>query len=344
MLLQAQAVSPTKLEDALKAQMIYGGRLGTCLVELGLIGEATLAQVLSKQLHVPMVDPKLLSKVAPEVLELVSPALAERYEVIPFALAGRRLDVAFVDPNPQAIDAIQFATGFTVRPHIAAECLIVHLLERCYGVQRPQRYIRLSDDPMFPSLESAPPPKPAPVSQPPASLPNPWLTPGTSISGCVRKFLGCEREAEVLKVVLEFGEQYFHKLAVFSVRQGLFRVSEVNAPESVRAKLQGVAVPSNSGLFRSVIQGGKVHLACLPAEARPLLDAFEESLIEPMFILPLIYGPGAGEEALLLGIVKRETIADAEKRLFSLLAEKATLAMQLVSLKRRLTVLPTGVA
>ena len=40
----------SEVDEAIEYQCIYGGRLGTSLIELGLINEEHLAQILSKQL------------------------------------------------------------------------------------------------------------------------------------------------------------------------------------------------------------------------------------------------------------------------------------------------------
>ena len=45
------------LARALERQIIFGGRLGTNLVEMGAISEENLAKFLSKTLHVPYAEP-----------------------------------------------------------------------------------------------------------------------------------------------------------------------------------------------------------------------------------------------------------------------------------------------
>jgi len=51
-----------QLETALKAQLIYGGHLGTCLIELGMIDETTLGRCSRRSRTVPMPRPRLSRK------------------------------------------------------------------------------------------------------------------------------------------------------------------------------------------------------------------------------------------------------------------------------------------
>ena len=97
-------ISEKQLDEALKAQVIYGGRLGTNLVELGFLDEEALAYFLSEKLEVPYAHPKKLLDIEKKVIDLVPNELVEKYKVLPFELKRKRLRV--IMPDPQNLDLI----------------------------------------------------------------------------------------------------------------------------------------------------------------------------------------------------------------------------------------------
>ena len=68
LLIDNNMITQTQLEEALKAQTIYGGKLGTNLVELGYISEAQLTNFLSVQLQIPSAKPEDFSNISPDHL------------------------------------------------------------------------------------------------------------------------------------------------------------------------------------------------------------------------------------------------------------------------------------
>ncbi len=47
-LVQKGFITEAQLQEALKAQLIYGGHLGTCLIEFGFVKESQLGRVLAE--------------------------------------------------------------------------------------------------------------------------------------------------------------------------------------------------------------------------------------------------------------------------------------------------------
>lgn len=134
-----------QLEEALKCQVIFGGRLGTNLVEMGIIEELDLLRILGKQLEMPYVSPEQLACVPPEVIKLIPREIAEEYKIIPLSLEKKRLTVAMWDPSDlSAIDAVSFITGYIIIPVVCSELRLLLALEQYYGVKREVRYIQLS--------------------------------------------------------------------------------------------------------------------------------------------------------------------------------------------------------
>ncbi len=142
LLIKKNMLTKAQLEEALQAQVIFGGKLGTVLIEMGLISEGALAEILAQQLSIPCAQPGQLQNIPDDVIRIISPELAEKHKVVPVAVAGKKLTLAMADPhNLKSIDEISFRTGYIVRPILALEVRLVFALEEYYGVKRTMRYI-----------------------------------------------------------------------------------------------------------------------------------------------------------------------------------------------------------
>lgn len=176
MLIKAGKLASDQLEEALKYQVIFGGRLGTNLIEMGYIDEDNLAKVLSEKLGVPYVPADQLNTISPEVIKVIPKGIVQKYKVVPLTLDRNRLTLVMTDPSDlQAIDEISFITGFVIRPMVAPEIRLVLALEKYYGIKRDLRYIPVAKTVSKPQAPS-PTPKPAPTqpvapSRPAATLP-----------------------------------------------------------------------------------------------------------------------------------------------------------------------------
>lgn len=148
LLVREGRITVEQLETALRAQVIYGGKLGTNLVEMGAIDLDELARVLAIQFNVPAALQKHFDAIQPSAIQLVPAKLAEKHGAIPLGppnKSPKMLAVAFMNPRSvAAIDEIAFATGMRIMPTVAPELRILYQLEKHYGIQRKPRYIRLS--------------------------------------------------------------------------------------------------------------------------------------------------------------------------------------------------------
>ncbi|MCM2332460.1 MAG: general secretion pathway protein GspE [Anaeromyxobacteraceae bacterium] len=137
-LVQEGSCRPDVVEEALKHQAIFGGRLGTNLLELGAISEEVLAFALGKRTGAPALYGDL--PVDPKAIRLLGRRLAERWDVVPFLLADRRLAVLARDPlDLQMLDEVAFATGKRVHAFVVPEARLWRTLNRAYGVDREHR-------------------------------------------------------------------------------------------------------------------------------------------------------------------------------------------------------------
>ena len=144
LLLRNAAISLTQLEAGLRAQVLYGGRLGTNLVELGFLDVDGLGDFLGELSGLPVATPALLDAAPPEVLAMIPTELADVHGVLPLYLGpDGTLAAAMVDPtDDEALTAVGEHTGRAIAPHVVAELRLLYYLERLYGVARKARYVR----------------------------------------------------------------------------------------------------------------------------------------------------------------------------------------------------------
>ncbi|MBT0653883.1 general secretion pathway protein GspE [Geomobilimonas luticola] len=141
MLVNENIITPDELDETLKCQVIFGGRLGTNLIEMGFISEEQLASFLARKAGVPCTTPQQLNNIPTDILSLLPAELVKKYMAIPIALDKKRLTLAMADPtNLPAIDEISFRTGYIVSPLVAPELRLVFCMENYYGIKRDLRY------------------------------------------------------------------------------------------------------------------------------------------------------------------------------------------------------------
>ena len=144
-LVQAKVINPRQLDDAISNQVIYGGRLGTNLMDLEYITESALANFLSVQSGVSTIAPQAYAKIHTSVANYLARSIAERTLTVPLVLKDKTLHVVVANPNDMAgQDEVRFATGFKLEVYVAPEVRIYHLLNKLYGTKREARYVELS--------------------------------------------------------------------------------------------------------------------------------------------------------------------------------------------------------
>ena len=132
-LVKDSLISADQLKQALDYQKKNGGRLGTCLVKMGLVNDDDITAVLPRQYGVPSINLKFY-EVDPTVIKLVPQETAVRYQIVPLSRVGSTLTIAMTDPtNVFAMDDIKFMTGFNVEPVVASETAISEAIHKFYG-------------------------------------------------------------------------------------------------------------------------------------------------------------------------------------------------------------------
>jgi len=144
-LLEKGLITQAQLDTALKNQLILGGHLGTCLLELGFIGEHEFGQALSQLLGIPYAPRSLLSRPPEHVVCAMPKRLVAECRAVPIDLREHTLHVAMADPrNLRALDVLAFGTGYKISAWIAPEVRILEAMERLYNIPRTTRYIAIA--------------------------------------------------------------------------------------------------------------------------------------------------------------------------------------------------------
>lgn len=131
-LVRENLISSQQLREALEYQRASGGRLGSNLVNLGIISDDVITAVLSRQYGVPSINLELF-QIEEETIRLISQEVALKYSVLPISKVGATLTLAMADPtNVFAMDDIKFMTGLNVEPVIASEASLVAAIGKYY--------------------------------------------------------------------------------------------------------------------------------------------------------------------------------------------------------------------
>jgi hypothetical protein len=258
LLVDAGVITMPQLSDALSHQRQHGGRLGTCLVELGLLDDKQLASILAKQLNIPSASAAQLEKCEAFAVKLVPPSLAEKLRAVPIRQDGDKLWVVMADPtDKQALGELSKVTGKKIRAMVAPELLVQYALERYYKVKRKPRVMQVRtgasdlleiDAPKTPAMPlgaKLPPPAPtdapseAPLytgfgsgplkvdvdslagyldDQPAQAAPISTRIPMEQISAML---VAATSDDAIFDVAMRYVEQDVGRLAVFLLRNGL---------------------------------------------------------------------------------------------------------------------------
>ena len=164
LLVAAGLLTVEQVEQALRAQVMWGGRLGTNLVELHYLELDPLSVALGRQHRLPAALARHFEKADPGLQRMLSPDFAERFSCVPLLRMGPDQHVVIaaqapLHPRQLAIIADELAVDIgKLIPAIAAELRIRYQLERVYGVRRAARYLRARGKsiPPFPAFEVLP--------------------------------------------------------------------------------------------------------------------------------------------------------------------------------------------
>jgi hypothetical protein len=130
-----------QLEEATQVLVVFGGRLGSILVESGRLTIEEVEEHLARHLDVPAVPRDRIERPDPRALEVVPADLARSLALFPMWIEKRKLHLAMLDPlDVDRVDGVSFTTGLSVVPYVIAERRLVQLQEHYYDIRPDPRF------------------------------------------------------------------------------------------------------------------------------------------------------------------------------------------------------------
>jgi hypothetical protein len=140
-LLKAQIITKNQLDEAIEYQCIYGGKLGTCLIELGFVDEWQFAQMLSKYHNLDYVEPYELMNVPQKIIDLIPRQIAIANLAVPYRVDHNKLFVVISEASDiYTIERLAKATGHIIIPMTLPEIRLKQALKKHYDMPLPTRY------------------------------------------------------------------------------------------------------------------------------------------------------------------------------------------------------------
>ncbi len=238
LLLRNAALSLSQLEAGLRSQILYGGRLGTNLIELGFVDVDLLTATLGELYGLPVATQPLLEAVAPATLALIDARAAEQLGVIPLGQLGSfpdALAVAMIDPRDDAtIEELAKLTGHSIAPHVVAEARGLYFLERLYGLARKARFVRAGTRRILHAAVErrraqpaggmvAPPPlrvEPRRTAPPVVIPPLPPAEPAITFGEAAERLSDATHRDQIASALLEYAIGRTAALVIFLLRDG----------------------------------------------------------------------------------------------------------------------------
>lgn len=360
MLLNARLINREQSEEALRNRVLYGGKIGTSLIELGYVSEEDLARFLSRKLGVPYVHPDHLLNIPAEVIDLIPRELAVKYRVIPMAVKKKRLGLIMSDPaDLQAIDEIGFITGYIIIPLVTPEVRLVQALGKYYQLEVDVRYTqiieKIEERKRVHAVELPPPeppqeesrPEPAYLEEPHLDLPVPeegeqrsWTEHISSFapSEVSRKLAHAEHRDEIADLVVTTLADRLTRVLLFVVRDDSVIGWKGISNQSLLGKINGLRIPlSDSSALRTVTDGAGFYLGPLPDTAahETLIMAMGGEKPRTVLLMPLLIW---GRVLNILYAEGEDDLADLVPEIQKLLS-KAALAFEILMLREKIMML-----
>lgn len=132
-LIEKGIITGAELELALHRQIIYGGRIGTNLVKLGLISEDVLISLLQAIKNAKGINIRKVGDIAKSVITSFKRDTAIKYRCIPFEITGSRMKIAVTDIlKPEEIQDLEHITGKTISQYIFPEIQWIDAMKSYY--------------------------------------------------------------------------------------------------------------------------------------------------------------------------------------------------------------------
>jgi type IV pilus assembly protein PilB len=134
-LVEAGVIAAEALPGLLAKQRASNKKLGQVAIEEGVATEDQIVEALARQLKIPFIGLDT-TVIDPAVLEIVSESMARELKIMPLFKVEKNLTVAMADPtDSEALKEIRFVTGCDVEPVVARPREIMLAIDNYYGRQ-----------------------------------------------------------------------------------------------------------------------------------------------------------------------------------------------------------------
>jgi hypothetical protein len=146
LLVAARIVAVDRVDAALRAQVMWGGRIGTNLIELGCIDLDGLSRALGRQHRLPAALARHFDVADPNLQGRMTADVAEKFSCVPLVRAQHNIVIAATGPlDARALAIIGDELGVggnEIVVSVAAELRIRYHLERVFKIPRTTRFLR----------------------------------------------------------------------------------------------------------------------------------------------------------------------------------------------------------
>ena len=162
----ADVVDASGVAEARARQAEHGGRLSSCLVELGLVSDEELLHAFGRAVRVPCTTERVALEGGRELVSLLGREEVEKYRLLPFSLRSDAVLVATCEPWRLALfEELAEHVHRPIQPCFLDEGPIARVLEALYEIPAAARFRErpeLRTRPRLGPLPGTAPPEPAP--------------------------------------------------------------------------------------------------------------------------------------------------------------------------------------
>ena len=357
-------ITSSQLEEALKYQVLYGGKIGINLIEMGFIKEEDIARMLSRKFNLPFIGPEKLNYIPAGVIAQIPADLAARHSVVPIALERKRLTVAMANPTDlEVVDEIAFRTGLVILPVVTPELSLTHALKKYYKIERELRpapeklevvenQVRYVET--FPESQAIPASHPAEEISDSKSTPESHLklvekSPKESSPLCDDGILTLEAASkglaniasrnDVATILIRFASQMFKRTALFMVRGESALGWVANVEGALVKNFDEFQIPlEDPSILKAIVDSKKSYVGPVPFSLlnSRIISSFGGTFQDSAILVPLN----------ILGRVVAVLYVEGEnahsKEYFvelQQLVAKAAMALEILILKKKILML-----
>ena len=327
-LLKKGKLTQAQLDQAVQCQILFAGKLGTVLLELGYIGEKDLAEALKERYQVDVITLDQIKDIPEDVIKTIPRDLVERYDLIPITKLAKRIYIGMLNPDDkEAIAEVEKETGMKPVPCVILEVYLRWAMERYYGIKREMRFVQLersldlmrelypytalvSSEPgdslwkgsvtiseiCVPSPQSAPP-KSTAFEEPPKTLEEFWEEVGKTghprvlVPKIKEDLRNANTREDVAKILLEFSQLIFPRVALFYIKSGVAFGWQARGEGIEDKKLASLMIPLElDSIFRTVYDSKSSFRGLIPSNPinQRILLGIGGIIPSQSFVMPII--------------------------------------------------------